>query len=373
MHKIPLIIPYMDQRIKDFVCEVLDSGYLTEGRVVQEFEEQICTYVACKHSIAVTSCTTGLELALRALGIGPGDEVIIPDYTYPATGDAVAIVGATIVIVDVNRETMLIDYDALESAVTPRTKAVIPVSGFGNPIDYDRLQSIREKYGIHIVEDAACALGAEFGGKKVGNLADITVFSFHPRKFITTGEGGMVTTNNTKWWQWIQKYKHFGMPMHTRRKSTSFESIGTNCKMSDILAAVGVGQMKIVDELLNKRIELAGRYISMLSGVSGIAIPSTTANGKHSRQSFCIYVNKRDQVMNTMRSQGVEAQIGTYALHLQPAFSPSESCRVAASLDNSRYAFDHCLVLPLYNGLAADDQQRVVECLLYALNDDRHG
>ena len=255
MKKIPLIKPYMDQQIKDKVCQVLDSGYLTEGPVTREFEQALRDYLGCGYALAVTSCTTGLELALRALSIGPGDEVIIPDYTYPATADVVAIVGATIVLVDIDRETMLIDYDALEAAITPKTRAVIPVSLFGNPLDYDRLRAIKEKYGLYLVEDAACALGAEFRGVKVGNQADISVFSFHPRKFITTGEGGLITTNNPIWHDWMDSYKHFGMGAAGSRLTTNFVQIGTNYKLSNLLAAVGLGQMARIEALLSRRLK----------------------------------------------------------------------------------------------------------------------
>ena len=154
MKKIPLIKPYITEEVKAKVCEVLDSGYLTEGPVTKEFEETIKNCIGCRYVLALCNCTVGLETALRATGIGPGDEVIVPDYTYPATADVVRIVGAKIVIVDVDPETMLIDYDAVEQAITPHTKAVIPVSLFGNPLDYDRLNRIKEKYDIYIIEDA---------------------------------------------------------------------------------------------------------------------------------------------------------------------------------------------------------------------------
>lgn len=211
--KIPLIKPYIDDTVRNRVLEVLDSGYLTEGTVTHAFEEKFNNYTGCSYSIAVTSCTTGLEIALRALNIGAGDEVIVPDYTYPATANVVSIVGATPVIVDINKDSMLIDLNKTEEAVTKRTKAIIPVSLFGNPLDYDKLNSLKKKYNLFIIEDAACAVGAEFKNKKTGTWADITVFSFHPRKFITTGEGGMITTNNKDWADWMNSYKHFGMNM----------------------------------------------------------------------------------------------------------------------------------------------------------------
>ncbi len=237
MTPIPLTRPYITDEVKAKVCAVLDSGYLTEGPVTAEFEAAVRRYVGCAHALAVTSCTTGLELALRALLIGPGDEVIVPDYTYPATADAVAIVGATPVIVDVSPDTMLIDYHRVEAAMSARTRAVLPVSGFGNPLDYDRLEAIKKRHGVYLVEDAACSIGAEFKGRKVGSLADISVFSFHPRKFITTGEGGMVTTDNPVWAEWMVSYKHFGMTADASRRLTRFGRIGSNYKMSNILAS----------------------------------------------------------------------------------------------------------------------------------------
>ena len=165
----------------------------------------------------------------------------------------------------------------------------MPVSGFGNPLDYDRLNEIKKKYNLYIIEDSACAIGAEFNGVKVGNQADISVFSLHPRKFITTGEGGVITTNNEAWYNWMNSYKHFGMNMSgAAREGIQFEIIGTNYKLSNIQAAVGLGQLKHVKVLLAKRIELANNYIKLLTGVTGVTIPATLKNGQHSYQSFCV-------------------------------------------------------------------------------------
>ena len=367
MKKIPLIRPYITDEVKARVCEVLDSGYLTEGPVTREFEEMFQEYLGCAHAIAVSSCTTGLEMALRALQIGPGDEVIIPDYTYPATADVAAIVGAKIVLVDVNPDSMLIDYDRVEEAVTENTKAVIPVSIFGNPLDYDRLHAIKEKYGVFIIEDAACSIGAEYAGIKVGNQADISVFSLHPRKFITTGEGGIVTTNNPEWADWMRSYKHFGMGVHDSRLTTSFERIGTNYKLSDVLAAVGLVQMQHIDELLQRRIDLAHNYRQLLQGQPHIKIPATTPNSKHSYQSFCILLENRDQIMQQMRARDVEVQIGTYALHRHSAFAPSSYCRVHGQMSGSGYTFEHCLTLPLYHELSYEQQHTICTILVSLL------
>jgi dTDP-4-amino-4,6-dideoxygalactose transaminase len=363
MKKIPLIKPYITQEVKDKVCEVLDSGYLTEGTATKELENSFEDYIGCKYALAACNCTVGLEMALRAMGVGPGDEVIVPDYTYPATASVVEIVGARIVLVDVDPQTMLIDYDLLESAITEKTKAVIPVSIFGNPLDYETLSRIKEKYHIFIVEDAACSIGAEFGGIKVGNLADISVFSLHPRKFITTGEGGMITTNNCEWAEWMDSYKHFGMASQNSRAGTQFDQIGTNYKLSNIQAAVGLVQMKYIKELLYQRQLLANNYIQLLGNHPKIKFQKLSPLGVHSYQSFCVFINDRDRIINAMRAQGIEVQIGTYSLHMHKAYNKNPNCKISGNMEGSRYAFEHCLALPLFHDLRLDEQEYIVEKL----------
>lgn len=359
--KIPLMKPYITQELKDKVCEVLDSGYLTEGPVTKEFENSVKDYLKCEHVLAVCNCTVGMEMALRALKIGPGDEVIVPDYTYPASASVVEIVGAKIVLVDVNPKSMLIDDVALENAITPKTRAVIAVSIFGNPLDYDRLKRIKEKYNIYIIEDAACSIGAEYKDEKVGNQADISVFSLHPRKFITTGEGGLVTTNNSKWADWMLSYKHFGMGVNDSRLTTSFDRIGTNYKLSNIVSAVGLAQMSHIDNLLAKRRSIADRYYKLLAGIPDIGIPETIANGKHSFQSCCIFVNNRDKIMARLLKKGIASQIGTYSLHMHKAFNDNGNCEIIGQMPGSKYAFNHCLTLPMYHEMSDSDQDYVIE------------
>jgi dTDP-4-amino-4,6-dideoxygalactose transaminase len=367
MKKIPLIKPYITQEVKDKVCDILDSGYLTEGVATEDLEDSFKDYIGCKYALAACNCTVGLEMALRALGVGSGDEVIVPDYTYPATASVVEIVGARIVLVDVDSASMLIDYDALESAITDKTRAVIPVSIFGNPLDYERLRRIKQEYDIFIVEDAACSIGAEFGGTKVGNLADISVFSLHPRKFITTGEGGIVTTNNDTWAEWMDSYKHFGMSGDQSRAGTQFERIGTNYKLSNIQAAVGIVQMKYIEELLSRRWLLASNYMNLLSKNSGIGFQKVNPIGIHSYQSFCVFTDNRDTVMERMRDQGIEVQIGTYSLHMHKAFNENPNCHITGDMSRSRHVFDHCLTLPLYHELSIEEQEMIVQTLINLL------
>jgi len=361
--KIPLIKPFMNDSIKQRVLDVLDSGMYTEGTVTKAFEDKIKEITGCNYALAVTSCTTGLELALRCLNIGPGDEVIIPDYTYPATADVVAIVGAKAVIIDVNPDNMLIDYYELKKAINHKTKAVIPVSIFGNPLDYNVLNELKKEFGFFIIEDAACSLGSSFNGTMTGNLADISVFSHHPRKFITTGEGGTVTTNNKTWYEWMYAYKHFGITQSEDRKSTAFTMIGTNYKLSNILAAVGLGQLDYYHELLAKRQELAQNYIKIIKETSGkIVLPIITEKGIHSFQSFCIFVEHRDEMIKKMRDHDIETQIGTYALSLQPAFINNSSYHLSVC-PNSQMLFNKTLTLPLYNDLDFETQEYIIQNL----------
>ncbi|MFA6127009.1 MAG: DegT/DnrJ/EryC1/StrS aminotransferase family protein [Bacteroidales bacterium] len=363
--KIPLIKPYITEDIKKRVLDVLDSGYLTEGPVTQEFEKVFASYVNAKHAIAVTSCTTGLEIALRAMGIGQGDEVIVPDYTYPATASVVTIVGAHCVIVDVDASNMLIDYDAIEKAITPKTKAIIPVSLFGNPLDYDRLNQIKEKHNLYILEDAACSIGAEYKAEKVGIFADITVFSLHPRKFITTGEGGMITTENDAWAEWMNSYKHFGMAINnTSREGIRFDIVGTNYKLTNFQSAIGLGQMEHIDDLLQRRRFLASRYNNQFGHVSGIKLPTVVNDGRHSFQSYCILTPLRDKIMNTLRQQGLEVQIGTYALHMHPAFQNAQSFTHSGDFKGSIASFNHCLTLPLFHDLSETEQDYLINKVL---------
>ena len=365
--KIPLIKPYITESIKQRVCDVLDSGYLTEGPVTREFENKLKEYLGCGYLHAVTSATTGLEVALRALGIGPGDEVIVPDYTYPATASVIAIVGAKAVIVDVSKEDMLLNFDALEAAINENTKAIIPVSLFGAPLDYEKLNAIKEKHNLYIVEDAACSIGAVYKGIKVGNQADITVFSLHPRKFITTGEGGIVTTNNKKWGDWINSYKHFGMDMTgASREGIHFNIIGTNYKLTNIQAAVGLGQLENIEELLNKRISLANNYKKLVKDIEKINLPKVLnpkPNCQHSFQTYVVYVEDRDRIMGEMRSKGIEVQIGSYSLHMHNAYNNNPNIEIKGNLSNSKWCFEHALALPLYNDLTLELQQKVVEGL----------
>ena len=363
MEKIPLIKPFIPDDAVKRIENVLRSGFLTEGTVTKEFETLCKDYIGVNHAFAVCNCTVGLEAALRAAGIGPGDEVIVPDYTYPATASVVHLVGAIPVLVDVKPDSMLIDLEKAASAITSCTKAIIPVSLFGNPLDYEKLRQFKEKHGIIVIEDAACSLGAKYKDTMVGAWADISVFSMHPRKFVTTGEGGLVTTNNSEYAAFIDAYKHFGIQKSAERESMVFGLIGTNYKLCNIQAALGVSQMYMIDKLLERRLALARKYDEMLKDIEGVKLPSIVSGGVHSYQTYIIFISDRDRVMKSMREQGIEAQIGTYSLHTHPAFQNDSIRKLCGDLNGSLESFNKTLALPLYHDMTPVNQAKVVESL----------
>ena len=367
-YTIPLAKPYIPAKAMSCIAEVLASGYLSEGTVTRKFEVAFADFVGTTYAIATTSCTTGIELLLRALDIGYGDEVIVPDYTYPATAQAVMIVGATAVIVDCDPMTLNVDYAALEKAITPRTRALLPVSLFGNPLDWGRLNQIAKKYSLPVIEDAACALGSSYQGRRTGALGLAAVFSLHPRKNLTTGEGGMITTSDDALAERLRSMKHFGCKPGETREDIRFVYLGTNLKMSDIVAAVGLAQMDNIDKVLARRQHLAQRYKELLKKVEDtgkLYWPTTPEGGLHAWQSCCICLKNRDFILNALRSVGIEAQIGTYALHREPLFTSHNYARLQGQLYGSMQAYESVLALPLYYEMEYEQQiqvaQRIVE------------
>jgi perosamine synthetase len=358
MEKIKLIEPVLGEEELECISEVLRSGWLTEGQQTKEFEERVKKYVGAKYAVATTSCTTAFELALRALDIGPGDEVIVPDFTHPATGNIVKWVGAKPVLVDVDLFSYNIDAEEVKEAITRNTKCIMPVSWGGNPLNMQPLNDLKEKHDLFIVEDAACSLGAEYNGKKTGTMGDITCFSFHPRKIITTGEGGMAVTDNPFYAEKLESLKKFGTT--TTNGEIRFTQFGTNYKLSDILGAVGVEQMKKIDTIINRRIELANYYNKLLAEVDSVRPPEERENTKHVYQTYAAYIKKeevRDKIIAELRKKNIETQIGTYALHLQPSY---EKVKKTGKLETAEKLYRNLLALPMCHSMTKKDQEYVI-------------
>ena len=364
MKKIPLIKPYITEEVKAKVCEVLDSGYLTEGPVTKEFEDKVKDYVGCQYALAVANCTVGLEIGLRAMGISAGDEVIVPDYTYPATADVVQIVGAKIVIVDIDPETALIDYDALEKAITPYTKVVIPVSLFGNPLDYERLNRIKEKHNIFVLEDAACSLGARYNGIFVGNLADISVFSFHPRKFITTGEGGMVTVNESELADRMRVFRNHGITAdhHQRELKGSWYyemvDLGYNYRMTDFQSALGLSQLRKLPKWVERRQEIAQRYQEAFADMLGLKPLGLRDGVSHAYHLYVIRAKRRGRLREWLVQEGIATGIHyPLPLHLQPTYQWME--HQDGDFPMAELAAQEVLSLPMYPELEPEQVETV--------------
>jgi perosamine synthetase len=333
------------------VAEVLESGQLTMGPKVAEFEALLAKACGVEHALVVSSGTAALHLAVLALGIGPGDEVLVPAYTFPATANVVAQAGATPVLVDVDPRTMNLDVARVAAAVTPRTRAVIAVHLFGRPLEWEAL---REAVGsdVVLVEDAAGALGARRRGRPCCGLGLLGCLSFHPRKIVTTGEGGAVTTPDPDLAQRIREMRDHGID---RRGDFEIASPGLNYRLSDILCAVGIPQLERLEELLAARERLAAAYSERLAGVA--ELPGAEEGDRHGWQAYVVQLDGRDEALEALRREGIEAQIGTYALHRLGAY------RDQGPFPGADRCYERALALPFHTGLGPDDVERVAAVL----------
>jgi dTDP-4-amino-4,6-dideoxygalactose transaminase len=358
---IPLAVPDIGDDEIDEIKKVMGTGFLTEGATTKEFEQMVADYLGVKHAIAVTSCTTGLHAVLHCLDI-KGQEVIVPDYTYPATAEAVVLAGGIPVLADVNLESMNMTSEILEESYNENMTVFSPVSWAGVPLEKEIYQKAK-KLDLKMLEDAACSLGAKINEDYVGKIADYSCFSFHPRKVITTGEGGMITTDDDEMFEKCYSFKHFGA------KGTSFETIGTNYKLSNVLSAIGVIQMKKIDNIVETRIQKAKIYEELLSKIDNIKPAYVGNNTRQTYQSYTCYIEKdgyRDKIRNALADENIQSQIGTYALHLEPAY---QNMKKVGNLENSTKLFNNALTLPLHKNLSQEDQEKICKIINNVLNN----
>ena len=337
------------------VAEVLESGQLTMGPKVGELEGLLAEACGVTHAVAVSSGTAALHLAVLALGIGPGDEVIVPAYTFPATANAVELCGAKAVLVDVDPDTFNVEPARVYEAVTPRTKAVLVVHLFGRPADWESLQTAVPP-GVALLEDAAAALGARWQGMPCGGLGVIGCLSFHPRKIVTTGEGGAVTTNVEEYADTVRRLRHHGI---SSRGDVDIVAPGFNYRLSDILCAVGIPQVERLEQLLQGRERAASIYAERLEHL--VQTPSAAEGDRHGWQAYVVQVDHRDEILGALRAEGIEAQIGTYALHRLSAYSDQ------GPFPGADRAFERALALPFSTTLTEEEAERVVDALVRQL------
>lgn len=345
------------------IGRVLASGHLTQGPVVAEFESAVAAFCGVAHGVATTSATTALELVLAALDVGRGDEVIAADFTYPATGNAALQRGATLRLADAEATTYCVDPAAIEALLSPRTKAVLTVDVFGLPADYGAIEPLLERRGVPLVCDAACSLGGALGDRRSGAFGRAACFSFHPRKSLTTGEGGMVVTDDGVLADRMRMLRNHGTQRDGWR--STFVAPGFNYRMSDLNAALGLVQVPTHEQAVRTRGALAARLTARLEDIDGIRPQHVPARALHPYQAYVVVCDEavdRDSLIDALRERGVEATLGTYAMHAQPAFAAA--CATApGDLPVSHELALRTLALPLHQGLSETDIDTVAEAL----------
>jgi len=364
---VPLTRPTTDHRELEAVEEVLASGWLAgQGPRGTELESAFARLTGRAHAVAVNNCTAGLHLSLAALGVGPGDEVLVADYTFPATAHAVVYCGATPRFADVRRDTGTVDVDRLAERITPRTRGIIGVDALGVPADWDALELLAREHGLFVLEDAACSVGGTFEGRPCGAFGDVAVFSLHARKGITSGEGGVVVTDDAGIAERVRSMSCFGQRSAYDRQEDAqlaipeFADVGYNYKLSDVLAAIALVQLDKLDGFLARRRALADRYAELLADVPGVEAPRSPGDREPTWQTYAVTVDDdvdRDATVLALRARGIGAQIGTYALHREPVYAAPADC------PTSELLFRRHLALPMYADLTDADQDRVVDTL----------
>ena len=354
---IPVCEPYLVGKELEYVTDCLRTNWISsQGKYIEEFERIFARYCGCKFGISTTSGTTALHLALASLGIGPGDEVIIPAFTMISTVFAVTYTGAKPVLVDAEPETWNIDVSQIEAKITPRTKAIMPVHIYGHPCDMDPIMAIAKKYNLYVIEDAAEAHGAEYKGQRVGGIGHMNCFSFYANKIITTGEGGMVLTNDEESAQKARSLKDLA---HSKDMRFLHTEVAFNYRMTNIQAAIGLAQLEKIDELVEMRRRNAYLYYSMLKDIPGISLSTEKEWAKSVYWMNCILIEDgfgidRDEIMAKLAERGIEARTMFIPMNQQPVFHKmelfkSDSCPVAEALSRKG------LYLPSGTGLTNEE------------------
>lgn len=345
------------------VEEVFQSGWVAgQGPTGKRFAEAFARSAGTTHALPVNNCTAALHLATAALGLAPGEEVIVADYTFPATGHSVVYGGGKPVFADVLPDTWTVDPQAVEAAITDRTVGIIAVDTLGQVADYAELEAIAAKHALWLVEDAACSSGATYRGRPAGSFGDVACFSFHGRKGITAGEGGALTTDRDDIAAAARKTHNFGIESALSRAGTSglpipeFDAIGFNYKLSDVAAAIMLVQLDRLPTLVGARQKVAESYQHLLGDFDLVLLPATGRDRTHSWQSYALTLDTsvdRGQVASQLRSRGVQCNFGTYASHLQPVYGSTQSCPVSADL------FRRHLAIPMHANLTEAQIDRV--------------
>lgn len=353
--KIPLTRPFTGPEELEQVAEVLKSGMLTQGPKVVEFEDALSHYVGAEHVVALSSATTALHLALILAEIKPGDEVIVPSYTFIATANAILYMGAKPVFADIDPKTFNIDANALEPLLTQRTKAVIAVDQFGLACDFDAVNTFCNGHGLTLIEDAACALGAEYKGKKLGSFGKISVFSFHPRKSISTGEGGALITSDAAWAERAKMLRAHGME---KPGASTYLEMGFNYRLSDLQAAVGVAQMAKLPKIIAARRAIAHKYTAAFQALKSVIPPFEPENTKHTYQTYALTLGdgKAQKLIQHLKNHGIASREGIAPIHHQNFMKPF----VKNSLPHTEQVARDSVILPLFPQMTDEEVSAVI-------------
>lgn len=363
MKFIPLAKPNISEQDIDAVVKVLRSGMLVQGENVMQLEQNFCDLTSAKYASAISNGTASLHLALIHLGIGEGDEVIVPAFSYVATANVVELVGATPVFVDIDINTFNIDAWRIEAAITPKTKAIIPVHEFGLSADMDAIMSVAEKYQLFVVEDAACALGATFRDKAVGTFGDFGSFSLHPRKAVSSGEGGVLTTNNIDNDRAIKILRNHGVEMINNEMQ--FVDFGFNYRMTDFQAALVKNQVKRVPEILKYKQHLAEIYLDKIKSEL-IKLPVVPEECNHTWQTFHVLLAdsiNRNELIEKMKAKGVGTNYGAQCIPQTTVYQKKYEYDCRKLFPNALRAYTQGLALPLYDLLSENDIMFIAETL----------
>ena len=390
--RIPITKPYIGKKEIYQISTVIQSGWVTQGPEVEAFENEFKIFVNAKYAVAVSSCTTGLHLALKAVGVKENDEVITVSQSFIATANSIRFCGAVPVFVDVEPGTYNLDPELIERVISKKTKAILCVHQIGMPCDINRIVKISKKYKIPLIEDAACAIGSEIKynkkWEKIGKPhGDIACFSFHPRKIITTGDGGMITTNNAEFAKMIRLWRHHSMSVSDKKRHSSknilFEEyleLGYNFRMTDIQAAMGRVQLRRLKKIISKRRDLAKYYFDLFKDNERINLPYEPDWAKSNWQSFCIRLSSelnQEKVMQKLLDMGIATKRGIMCAHLEPAYMnepwhTGNSIQDSSKLVESRTARDSTILIPFFPQLQKKEQRYIAEQIIQFTKGDNN-
>jgi dTDP-4-amino-4,6-dideoxygalactose transaminase len=366
---IPIAKPYLTTDEAQAAYDTILSGWITQGPRVAEFEEKFAAYTGARYAVALSNCTTALHLSMILAGVGAGDEVICPSMSYVATANCIKYVGATPVFAEVNPETYNLDVADTERKITAKTKAILLVHQIGMPADIDAFTVLAAKFNLHLIEDAACAAGSSYKGKKIGSHSELVCFSLHPRKVISTGDGGFVTTNREDYYHRLRLLRQHGMSVSDRVRHESakiiFEDhveVGYNYRLTDIQAAVGIRQLEKLDWIVEERRKIAFQYHEAFKNISCIRLPLEREGYRTNYQSYSIFLEddctvSRNDLMQQMLDAGVATRRGIMTAHRETAYKRDYAGLV---LPKSEKASDQSIILPLYIPMKQEDIEKVI-------------